>query len=545
MRMRTYTTLLLAWTLLAMGAALVTRAARAPAGPSLWRRATLQSGAAPCRSLAEGPTAAPPPSAAGARQLRAALPPPPQLVCADASDGAPHGDLAAGEEATPLLLRSPEWSSADAETALAPLRRCVAPQGGPFVSPSALPTMSAALRLTLGVPLALNCSDAAALAGIPGVGRSAARSVVAHRAAHGPILSARELRAVPRVGPTTARRLLAGTTGPVPCTPATRDAWHPPEARATPSGVQRAWVVEVVRFLPQGIISRCWGWLARLRRPLFFVDWFKATFISATGIDMGEAALPLAAYGSLEDLFVRTLRPGLRPIEGDVQTLVSPVDARVGAWGTVEEGLLFQIKGRPYTLAQLFDDAEKARQFEGGAYLTLYLSPRDYHRIHAPAAGHVVAARLVPGRLMPVFEESLQRCEALFARNERIITYLRAIDAGDMAVVAVGATLVGHMRVAYDDTLRGNAAGNRARTVRYDKPAWLEKGGELGAFELGSTVVLVFQKGKIALDPLPWGAFVRMGQRIGRAQGEARSRDQGGGPQLVRRLDDDDDPVQR
>ena len=280
--------------------------------------------------------------------------------------------------------------------------------------------------------------------------------------------------------------------------------------------MKREWLVDVVARLPQGSVSRAWGWLARQERPRVAVAALKKVFADAVGINLEDASQSdMGAYPSLEALFVRRLRPGARPIDGDPEAVVSPVDALVGATGTVDNGTLLQIKGRTYSLARLLGDEAEAARFEGGAFATLYLAPRDYHRIHAPVGGQVSQARLIVGSLMPVFEESLNKVDELFARNERIITYMDTPRHGRVAVVKVGATLVGRIKVAYDESLVGNKRGGKNRLVTYKVPKMIAKGGDLGAFELGSTVVVLAERGQMDLTPLKFGERVFVGRRIG------------------------------
>jgi len=279
--------------------------------------------------------------------------------------------------------------------------------------------------------------------------------------------------------------------------------------------MNREVVVDIVERLPQATISRAWGWIARRRYPKVGVEVLKRVFVAATGIDLSEAQEDISDYDSLEDLFVRRLRPGLRRVEPDSTAVVSPVDAMTGVCGTVEQDTLFQVKGRSYRLSRLLDDEENAKRFEGGPYATFYLSPRDYHRIHAPVSGVVREARVVPGGLLPVFPEALQKVDELFARNERLITYIDTTHAGRVAVVKVGATLVGRISLAYDPDVHTNKQGQTRRTIHYDPPHLIQKGADLGAFELGSTVVLVGEKGKVDFSGLVEGNATRMGLRIG------------------------------
>lgn len=297
-----------------------------------------------------------------------------------------------------------------------------------------------------------------------------------------------------------------------------------PPARVSSNPLQSGIVVDVTKRLPQALVSRAWGWLARRKHPRLGVTLLKRTFVAATGIDMSEAQGDIGDYPTLEDLFVRHLRPGARRIEPQPDAVASPVDGTVGEVGIVENDTLLQVKGRTYRLSRLLDDAEEAKRFEGGPYATLYLAPHDYHRIHAPVSGSISQAALVPGALMPVFREALERVDELFARNERIVTYIDSASAGRVAVVKVGATLVGRISVAYDEGVHTNVKGQTRGALSYDPPRAIQKGGELGAFELGSTVILVGEREGLRLDDLTPGQKIKMGQRIGTILSRAGTR---------------------
>ena len=279
--------------------------------------------------------------------------------------------------------------------------------------------------------------------------------------------------------------------------------------------MSRVFLVEFLRHVPQGAISRAWGWLARCKRPRLMVSMLKHGFVRATGVDLKESEQVMREFECLEDLFVRRLRPGARRIDPDPSAVACPVDGTVGACGTVTEGTLLQVKGREYKLSRLLADEHEARRFEGGPYATIYLAPHNYHRIHAPVSGEIHRALVVPGALMPVFRESVAQVDELFARNERLIAYIESEDIGRLAIVNVGATLVGRISVDFDEDLRSNDQDVRERDKRYLPPISIHKGRELGAFELGSTVVLVGQQGRIDFGALSPGGEVSMGQRIG------------------------------
>jgi phosphatidylserine decarboxylase len=186
----------------------------------------------------------------------------------------------------------------------------------------------------------------------------------------------------------------------------------------------------------------------------------------------------------------------------------------VSAAGVSGGGRLVQAKGIDYSAAALLADGPLARRLEGGAYATLYLSPRDYHRIHFPLGGAVTGWRYVPGRLWPVNPASVRSVRGLFTVNERLVTVL-ATPLGACALVAVGATVVGRVRAFYDPTVpHTNAPGGRALARDYETPIPAEKGGELGAFEMGSTVILLLEPGRAELR-LAGGQRVRVGQAIG------------------------------
>jgi phosphatidylserine decarboxylase len=201
--------------------------------------------------------------------------------------------------------------------------------------------------------------------------------------------------------------------------------------------------------------------------------------------------------------------------EGD-EVLVSPVDGAVSQAGVAEGGRLVQAKGLDYTLEALLADPQLAARFRGGAFATLYLSPRDYHRIHFPLGGAIRGYRYVPGLLWPVNARSVRGVPGLFTVNERLVTVLET-PLGACAVVAVGATIVGRIRAFYDPTIPvSNLPGARPVARDYPTPMPVEKGQELGAFEMGSTVILVLEPGRARLrEGLVEGARVRVGEAIG------------------------------
>ncbi|MCE2392685.1 MAG: phosphatidylserine decarboxylase, partial [Proteobacteria bacterium] len=207
------------------------------------------------------------------------------------------------------------------------------------------------------------------------------------------------------------------------------------------------------------------------------------------------------------------------PLDTSASTLVSPCDGAWGESGEIREGTLFQLKGRPYSLAELLNDSDAAGALEGGCFATFYLAPRDYHRFHAPCALQVTRAKYVPGSLWPVNSLGLAGVDGLFAQNERLCIFGRTgAGAGELALVAVGATLVGKVRVRFDDL--STQSRPRRPVERRDSGgrARFAKGEALGRFEFGSTLVLLLPPGFARLAPAEPGEVLRLGRPVARLE---------------------------
>ncbi len=277
--------------------------------------------------------------------------------------------------------------------------------------------------------------------------------------------------------------------------------------------------------LPQGALSRAFGRLMDLPVPRALRPAVIGGFARMMGIDVTAAEKPVAEYETINRFFVRRLRPGLRSWPQDPAVVAAPVDGILGQLGLIGEGgRLLQAKGRWYSAAALLDDAVAAWRYAGGSFVTLYLSPRHYHRIHAPCPGSIPEATHVPGALLPVNASAVAHVPDLFPRNERVACYLDAAAPaiGRVAVVAVGAYNVGRISAAFDrnwHAARGwvsNHPGARVETRRYAPPVPIAAGDELMAFHLGSTVVLLLEPGIALEGALAPGQEVRVGQVIGR-----------------------------
>lgn len=273
--------------------------------------------------------------------------------------------------------------------------------------------------------------------------------------------------------------------------------------------------ISALRLVPKNALSRLMGALTRWRAPRPVLLLAMRAFARRYGIELTECP-DLEAYPTFGDFFARPLRPGLRPVAPGEQVVVSPVDAVVSETGVAAAGRLVQAKGIDYPAAALLGDGALARRLEGGAFATLYLSPRDYHRIHLPLGGRITGWRYLPGKLWPVNPASVRTVPGLFALNERLVTVLET-PLGACAVVAVGATVVGRVQAYYDPAVpHTNRPGAGPERHDYPSPLPAEKGQELGAFEMGSTVILLFEPGEVRLDPrLAPGVRVRVGEAIG------------------------------
>ncbi len=265
-----------------------------------------------------------------------------------------------------------------------------------------------------------------------------------------------------------------------------------------------------LRWAPKSAYSSVIGASARrtiprpLRAPLY------RAFAAAVGARLDEVDAPLPSFASFGDFFARTLYPGARPVAA--APLVSPCDGAVGASGAVTDGTLIQAKGHDYGLRDLVVDPALAEQLDGGTFATIYLSPRDYHRVHAPVAGKLTAYHYVPGLRWPVSPRFVEGVDRLFAVNERVVIEL-ASAWGPVAVVMVAATGVGNVWLSHagHDTRAWRRTGEFHRAAA---SASLAAGDELGAFLLGSTVVMVLPPGAPALVLPGEGAAVRCGQAL-------------------------------
>ena len=290
-------------------------------------------------------------------------------------------------------------------------------------------------------------------------------------------------------------------------------------------------LLPVIRVLPQRLLSKGWGWFARRELPQGLQAPVNRGFARLFRVDLSEAEQPPEAYSSLSAFFVRRLREGVRKWPNDDRALGSPADGVLGRSGALTEGVALQAKGISYDVGELLGDPRDALSFQSGFFLTIYLSPRHYHRVHAPCAARFRRARAIRGRLLPVHPATVVRVPRLFVGNERLVALMET-DTTELAVVAVGAFNVGSISPDFDPewgetAARGPAKETRTRGITnrgrgsdpgersYDPPLSLSRGDPLMAFHLGSTVILLVspkEGSSVSLHPdLQEGTEIRVG----------------------------------
>jgi phosphatidylserine decarboxylase len=265
--------------------------------------------------------------------------------------------------------------------------------------------------------------------------------------------------------------------------------------------------------LPKQALTRLAGAAARAEKGALTHAVIRR-FVARYSVDMSEAADPrIESYASFNDFFTRPLRAGARPLAE--ASYVCPVDGAISQCGAIEDGQIFQAKGHVYSArALLAGDAALAAQFDGGQFATLYLSPRDYHRIHMPCAGRLRSMVYVPGDLFSVNPVTARGVPGLFARNERVVC-LFDTARGPLALVLVGATIVGSMATVWHGVVNPPRPGQVRRFDYADQQIELAQGAEMGRFLLGSTVVVLWPQGALRFaDGWTPGRAVRMGEAM-------------------------------
>jgi phosphatidylserine decarboxylase len=267
-------------------------------------------------------------------------------------------------------------------------------------------------------------------------------------------------------------------------------------------------------LLPHRLLSGLAYRVARVRAR-WFKDWLIGLVIRRFGVDMGEAAQPdPRAYEHFNAFFTRALKPGARTPDPDPRTLLMPADGRVHQVGPIREGRMLQAKGQWFSAAELIGDEALAAPFADGDFANIYLSPRDYHRVHMPLAGRLRETLHVPGRLFSVAPWAVEAIPRLFARNERLVCLFDTAH-GPMAVVMVGAILVSGVQTVWGGEEIPAYASRIQRRDRRDLALELDRFAEMARFNYGSTVIVLWPPGVVSLESLQPGQSVRLGQRLG------------------------------
>lgn len=276
-------------------------------------------------------------------------------------------------------------------------------------------------------------------------------------------------------------------------------------------------LAQLLRLLPHHAIARITHRFARWESPR--VQPLLRWFIRHYRVDMSEATEPdPSRYPSLNALFTRALREDRRPLEGDERSLVSPADSRVSACGAIEQGQIFQAKGHDYTVTELLGGfSDLARPFANGSFLTVYLAPRDYHRLHMPMSGQLTTMVHVPGRLFSVAPRIVAHTPRLYARNERVVAFFDTAF-GPVAMALIGAINVGSIETVWAGEVTPPSGGVISRTDYQHRDIRLERGAEMGRFNLGgSSVVLLLPERPVDFrQEVAPEAFLRIRQEVAR-----------------------------
>lgn len=268
-------------------------------------------------------------------------------------------------------------------------------------------------------------------------------------------------------------------------------------------------------FLPQHWLTAFAGLLANCQIP-----WLKNKliqyFIRRYPVNLEESIKsdPFS-YGSFNEFFTRALLPHTRPIASGLHDLASPADGQISQFGQIEQNQLFQAKGHYFTIESLLGgDTKQAEPFINGTFLTIYLAPENYHRVHMPIDGTLSKMIYIPGRLFSVNLETSAAISNLFARNERVVTFFDT-SIGKVAIILVGAMIVGSIETIWAGTIT-SPRKNCQQVYDYREPIYLKRGEELGKFKLGSTVIVLFERDMVSWDPYVTASYpIKMGERLG------------------------------
>jgi phosphatidylserine decarboxylase len=268
----------------------------------------------------------------------------------------------------------------------------------------------------------------------------------------------------------------------------------------------------VLTFFPKTLWSRFLSILVQIRFPKGLNLWIMRTFAKRYNLNLDEAEKSLEEYPTIGALFTRALKAGTHTLDQRPAIAISPADGHVLNSGRLNEGRLIQCKGRDFHVADLLANPDEVDLFKNGSWCTVYLSPRDYHRVHHPIEGTIDKAHYLTGKLWPVNQAAVQHVKNLFCVNERVVTYVNS-PLGRVATIMVGATSVGHISMAYDEAIVANK-GNPTCLKEYPVGINIERSDELGTFHLGSTAIVLFANPDVQLAELTDGQAIRIGEAI-------------------------------
>lgn len=281
--------------------------------------------------------------------------------------------------------------------------------------------------------------------------------------------------------------------------------------------MQHPFVVWRQYFVPQHALTRFGGLLSHCEIP-WVKNYLIRYFVNRYQPDLNEAqeSNPYA-YPSFHEFFIRRLKPSFRPVDSSPQSICSPCDGMISQIGKIKQGSLLQAKGHSFSVAALLGDNADAEAFANGRYLTIYLAPKDYHRVHMPCNGTLEKLRYIPGRLFSVNPLTTQYVENLFSRNERVVTFFKH-EQGSFAIVLVGAMIVGSIFTRWGGVIAPHR-GKKMEQILYPQTPQqhikLDKGDEMGYFSLGSTVIVLLAEDMRSEYDVSQNSRLVVGQRIG------------------------------
>ena len=267
-------------------------------------------------------------------------------------------------------------------------------------------------------------------------------------------------------------------------------------------------IITLLSIIPKKPTARFMGFTARLRFPSFINRAFLRAFVWKYNINMEESTSKIEDFNSLSDLFLRKLKPKVRLIEQEPNIATSPVDGTIHSFGPIVDGTFAQSKELMGLVSNLIGSQEESQSFQNGSYMIIYLSPQDYHRVHSHIHGTISTIRYLPGRLWPVFPAATRTISSLFDKNERMVFAFNT-DNGNEILAMIGAFGVGRMTSPFVDIITNTQMKQESVEVSTD----IERGDEIGAFGLGSTVILLWEHQNIIWD-VEVGDTIRLGNKL-------------------------------